>query len=116
MGDQAIVYPAHGAGSVCGSGMADREFSTVGHERRNNPLLQIEDRAAFIDRKVNENHYQPPYFRLMERLNLVGGQPAPQDESSGCPKATRRTRSSVAKAADLTTTAMKLVAGVGAPS
>jgi hydroxyacylglutathione hydrolase len=78
LGDQAIVYPAHGAGSVCGSGMADREFSTVGHERRNNPLLQIEDRAAFIERKVNENHYQPPYFRLMERLNLVGGPPAPR--------------------------------------
>ena len=78
LGDQAILYPAHGAGSVCGSGMADREFSTIGHERRNNPLLQIEDRAAFIDRKVNENHYQPPYFRLMERLNLVGGSPAPR--------------------------------------
>ncbi|QDM40381.1 MBL fold metallo-hydrolase [Altererythrobacter sp. TH136] len=78
VGDQAIVYPAHGAGSVCGSGMADREFSTIGHERRNNSLLQIEDRAAFIDRKVNENHYQPPYFRLMERLNLVGGEPAPR--------------------------------------
>lgn len=78
LGDQAIIYPAHGAGSVCGSGMADREFSTIGHERRNNPLLQIEDRDAFIDRKVDENHYQPPYFRLMERLNLVGGDPAPR--------------------------------------
>lgn len=78
LGDQAILYPAHGAGSVCGSGMADREFSTIGHERRNNPRLQIEDREAFIECKVNENHYQPPYFRLMERLNLVGGDPAPR--------------------------------------
>jgi hydroxyacylglutathione hydrolase len=78
LGDQAILYPAHGAGSVCGSGMAEREFSTVGHERRNNPLLQISDRDAFIERKVNENHYQPPYFRLMERLNLEGGEAAPR--------------------------------------
>ena len=78
LGDQAILYPAHGAGSVCGSGMAEREFSTVGHERRNNPRLQIEDREAFIDFKVNENHYQPPYFRLMERLNLEGGKAAPK--------------------------------------
>ncbi|MFB9047265.1 rhodanese-like domain-containing protein [Sphingobium indicum] len=78
IGDQAILYPAHGAGSVCGSGMADREFSTIGHERRNNPLLQIPDRDAFIERKVNENHYQPPYFRLMERLNLEGGDPPPR--------------------------------------
>lgn len=78
LGDQAIIYPAHGAGSVCGSGMAEREFSTVGHERRNNPRLQIDSRDAFIDAKVNENHYQPPYFRLMERLNLEGGDPAPR--------------------------------------
>jgi hydroxyacylglutathione hydrolase len=78
LGDQAILYPAHGAGSVCGSGMAEREFSTLGHERLNNPRLQIEDRDAFIRVKLNENHYQPPYFRLMERLNLEGGTPAPR--------------------------------------
>ena len=78
LGDQAIIYPAHGAGSVCGSGMAEREFSTVGHERKNNPRLQIDSRDAFIDAKVNENHYQPPYFRLMEKLNLEGGDPAPR--------------------------------------
>lgn len=77
LGDQAIIYPAHGAGSVCGSGMADREFSTIGHERLNNPRLKIEDRDAFIQLKVNENHYQPPYFRLMERLNTEGGNVAP---------------------------------------
>ncbi|HAD16933.1 MAG TPA: MBL fold metallo-hydrolase, partial [Erythrobacter sp.] len=78
LGDQVILYPAHGAGSVCGSGMAEREFSTLGHERANNPRLQFESRDAFIDFKVEENHYQPPYFRLMERLNLEGGDPAPR--------------------------------------
>ncbi|MDN6276796.1 rhodanese-like domain-containing protein [Psychrobacter sp.] len=77
LGDQAIIYPAHGSGSVCGSGMAEREFSTVGHERLNNPRLQIADREAFIELKANEHHYQPPYFRLMERLNMEGGEPAP---------------------------------------
>lgn len=78
LGDQAIIYPAHGAGSVCGSGMAEREFSTIGHERRNNPRLQITDREVFIEEKVAENHYQPPYFRLMERLNLDGAEAAPR--------------------------------------
>ncbi len=78
LGDQVILYPAHGAGSVCGSGMAEREFSTLGHERANNPRLQFESRDAFIDFKVDENHYQPPYFRLMERLNLQGGSAAPR--------------------------------------
>lgn len=78
LGDQVILYPAHGAGSVCGSGMAEREFSTLGHERTNNPRLQFDSREAFIDFKVEEHHYQPPYFRLMERLNLEGGDPAPR--------------------------------------
>src|SRR3546814_4488446 len=66
------------AGSVCGSGMADREFSTIGHERRNNPRLQIADREEFIEAKLAEHHYQPPYFRLMERLNLEGANAAPR--------------------------------------
>ncbi|UAB78845.1 MBL fold metallo-hydrolase [Erythrobacter sp. SCSIO 43205] len=78
LGDQAILYPAHGAGSVCGSGMAEREFSTIGHERRNNPRLQLGEREAFIEAKIAENHYQPPYFRLMERLNIEGAEAAPR--------------------------------------
>lgn len=77
LGDQAIIYPAHGAGSVCGAGMADREFSTLGHERLNNPRLQISDRKEFIRFKLEERHYQPPYFRLMEHLNSHGTNPAP---------------------------------------
>jgi len=75
LGDQTIVYPAHGAGSVCGAGMADREFSTIGHERLNNDRFAMTDREAFIDAKVAENHYQPPYFEMMERLNTEGGAP-----------------------------------------
>ncbi|HMA14062.1 MAG: MBL fold metallo-hydrolase [Bacteroidota bacterium] len=72
LGDQAILYPAHGAGSVCGNNMADREISTLGYERRHNPMLQLGDRDAFVATKLAEQHYQPPYFRLMERLNSEG--------------------------------------------
>lgn len=78
LGDQAIVYPAHGAGSVCGSKMANREFSTLGYERLNNLMLQIHVRDEFISAKLAEHHEQPPYFRLMERLNLEGSSPAPR--------------------------------------
>src|SRR3546814_13832792 len=66
------------AGSVCGSGMADREFSTIGHERRNNPRLQIADREAFIEAKLASPHYHPPHFRLLERLNLDGANATPR--------------------------------------
>lgn len=76
LGDQAIIYPAHGAGSVCGNNMASREFSTIGHEKRNNTMLQISSREEFIQKKLNENHYIPPYFKTMEHLNLVGGSKA----------------------------------------
>ncbi|MFG6158145.1 rhodanese-like domain-containing protein [Halomonas sp. 1390] len=71
LGDGVQLYPAHGAGSVCGSGMAEREFSTLGYERRYNPMLQL-DRSAFIRTKSQEHHYQPPYFRRMESLNDQG--------------------------------------------
>lgn len=69
---QAIIYPAHGAGSVCGDGMAEREFSTISHEMKNNPMLQIQQRDTFISKKVAEHHYLPPYFSAMEQLNLIG--------------------------------------------
>lgn len=71
LGDQCVLHPAHGAGSVCGSGMADRNSSTLGYERRHNPKLQL-DREAFIEAKLAEHHEQPPYFATMEKLNREG--------------------------------------------
>lgn len=78
LGDQTIIFPAHGAGSVCGDNMADRDFSTIGYERRNNPMLKMENREQFINCKLAEHHYQPPYFRLMERLNKTGMEEPPE--------------------------------------
>jgi len=68
LGDQTLIYPAHGAGSVCGSGILDRDFSSIGYERRHNPRLQLA-RDAFIEVKTAEHHYYPPYFRRMEQAN-----------------------------------------------
>ncbi|TVM28539.1 MBL fold metallo-hydrolase, partial [Oceanidesulfovibrio marinus] len=65
-GDQTILYPAHGAGSVCGKGMATRDFSTLGYERMHNKALTVGSREAFIARKVAERHPLPPYFKQME--------------------------------------------------
>lgn len=76
LGDQAIVYPAHGAGSVCGAGMAERDFSTLGYERKFNPKLQL-SRTQFIREKAAENHYEPPYFKRMEQLNQHGAESLP---------------------------------------
>lgn len=83
LGDQTILYPAHGAGSVCGGGLASREFSTIGFERLNNPVLKKTDRNEFVSYKVNEHHYQPPYFKKMEEYNQQG---APSLESLPNPR------------------------------
>lgn len=72
LGDHVLLWPAHGAGSVCGAHMAEREESTLGYERKHNKILQMTDREEFIDYKVNEHHYLPPYFRMMEKYNLEG--------------------------------------------
>ena len=72
LGDQAILYPAHGRGSVCGAGLASREFSTLGYERRHNPILKLKNREEFIRVKQSERHESPPYFKKMEELNLNG--------------------------------------------
>lgn len=72
LGDDVIVYPAHGAGSVCGGGMADREFTSIGVERKNNPMLNLDSKQTFISQKVNESHYVAPYFEAMEEANVKG--------------------------------------------
>jgi hydroxyacylglutathione hydrolase len=71
LGDATILCPAHGSGSVCAVGIADREWSTLGLERRMNPVLQL-SRAEFIEYKVNEHHEYAPYFRMMEKVNIEG--------------------------------------------
>jgi hydroxyacylglutathione hydrolase len=74
LGDGVIVCPAHGAGSICGAEIADHPFTTIGYERRTNPLLQI-GREAFVSRRTKDAPYVPPYFRQMERYNKDGAPP-----------------------------------------
>jgi hydroxyacylglutathione hydrolase len=74
LGDQALLFPAHASGSVCGGNIAERDESTLGLERLYNPVFKV-SRSAFIDAKRRERIPRPPYFSLMERLNLKGGIP-----------------------------------------
>jgi hydroxyacylglutathione hydrolase len=71
LGDDILVYPAHGAGSICGHKLSDRNYSTIGYERRHNPVLQLE-KAAFIEYVLSIKLRRPPYFRKMEDYNLTG--------------------------------------------
>jgi hydroxyacylglutathione hydrolase len=82
LGDHVIIYPAHGAGSVCGHGISDQDFSTLGYEKKTNPFLQL-GTEAFVQLAMSEEMLVPPYFRKMEDYNLNGppllrGLPAPE--------------------------------------
>jgi hydroxyacylglutathione hydrolase len=69
LGDHVILCPAHGAGSACGSSIAGRLWTTLGLERRLSPKLKAKDRDEFVSAVAVELE-RPPYFRMMEKLNL----------------------------------------------
>jgi hydroxyacylglutathione hydrolase len=71
LGEGVILCPAHGAGSACGSSISSREWTTLGIEKRENPVLQNRDRSSFV-KQAGKVHLKPPYFTKMEVLNLEG--------------------------------------------
>ena len=47
--DAVMIYPGHGAGSLCGRAIGSVRSTTLGFERRHNPALQVADRDEFVD-------------------------------------------------------------------
>ncbi len=70
--DSVEVYPAHGAGSMCGAGMGDRPQSTLGHERRANIYFGLRDRAKFVAHILASVPPFPDYYRRLKRVNSAG--------------------------------------------
>jgi len=66
--DETILYPGHGAGSMCGKALAEETFSTLGHQRRFNPMLQPMAKAEFV-RLVTYQAEPPAYFGYDADLN-----------------------------------------------
>lgn len=71
LGDDVIVCPAHGSGSVCGADIREQDITTIGYEKKTNAMLQ-KSKKEFAESKVNEKLYNPPYFNKMEELNRNG--------------------------------------------
>uniref|UniRef100_A0A7C5RV08 MBL fold metallo-hydrolase n=1 Tax=Thermomicrobium roseum TaxID=500 RepID=A0A7C5RV08_THERO len=64
-----LVFPGHVAGSLCGRVNNRMTGTSIGFEQRNNPALQIRDRAAFV-RFMNENlPERPPNLARIVELN-----------------------------------------------
>jgi glyoxylase-like metal-dependent hydrolase (beta-lactamase superfamily II) len=60
--DFCEVYPAHGAGSLCGRAMSAKRTSTIGYEKKYNRALQIKEREKFIDSLTIDMPPAPDYF------------------------------------------------------
>jgi len=71
LGDHVLVFPAHGSGSVCGKDIRESEFTTIGYEKKTNPMLQ-KSKEEFIEHKLNEKMVKAPYFKKMEVYNKDG--------------------------------------------
>ena len=79
LNDDVLVYPAHGAGSLCGKSTSTENFSTIGNERKSNYALQPMSEDKFVDELLNEQSYIPKYFGYDVELNRKG---APDFEES----------------------------------
>ncbi|MGH9179952.1 MAG: MBL fold metallo-hydrolase [Acidimicrobiales bacterium] len=70
--DDVPVYPTHGAGSFCSAPAGGDRVTTVGRERRANPLLAAPDEDAFVQRLLAGLGTYPPYFLRLREVNRQG--------------------------------------------
>lgn len=70
--DETLVYPAHGAGSLCGRSISKDSWSTIGRERQMNPALVDRGREAFIADITRDVPETPVYFLHSRDLNKAG--------------------------------------------
>ena len=74
--DDTLIYPAHGAGSLCGKNLSDKTVSTIGEQKRYNYALQPMPKADFIKLVEADQPFAPDYFvydaikNRQERPNL----------------------------------------------
>ena len=72
LADSVLVYPAHGAGSLCGKNMRAERSSTIGTERLTNYALQIKSREEFVTQLTSNLPARPEYFLKDAEINRTG--------------------------------------------
>jgi hydroxyacylglutathione hydrolase len=72
LADDVLVYPAHGAGSLCGRNMRAERSSTIGTERLTNYALQIRSKDEFIAQLTEHLPARPEYFLQDAEINRAG--------------------------------------------
>ena len=72
LADDVLVYPAHGAGSLCGKNLSKDTFSTIGRQRETNVALQPMNRDEFIRFLTKDAPEIPQYFPMDVEINRRG--------------------------------------------
>ena len=70
--DFCEVYPAHGAGSLCGRAMGAKRSSTIGYEKLYNDALRIKDKDQFIESLTTNMPAAPDHFSRCSEINRKG--------------------------------------------
>ena len=67
--DETLVYPAHGAGSMCGKALSSERVSTIGEQRRYNYALKAKSREEFLRLVTADQPEAPAYFAYDAEMN-----------------------------------------------
>ncbi len=70
--DDTLIYPAHGAGSLCGKNMSIETYSTMGEQRATNWALQDMSLEVFMKSLLEDQPFVPKYFGYDVDLNKAG--------------------------------------------
>jgi len=73
--DSLLVYPGHGAGSLCGRSIGAVRSTTLGYERRHNPALEPRTEEAFIEFATHNLPVQPGNHSFIKATNRQGPRP-----------------------------------------
>ena len=95
--DDVLVYPAHGAGTLCGKNLSTDSSSTIGKEKQTNWCLQESTEDEFVQQLLNDQPFIPQYFPFdveinrkgaasltesISKIKIVGNAPASLDENA----------------------------------
>lgn len=73
--NDVVVYPAHGAGTLCGKALSKAKSSTIAEEKKTNWSLQEQTEEEFVKSLLNEQSFVPAYFPYDVALNKKGAAP-----------------------------------------
>jgi hydroxyacylglutathione hydrolase len=74
MADTIRVFPAHGAGSLCGKSLGQESYTTIGNERKNNPAFTMQTEQEFVERLTSGQPFIPNYFTHDVSMNKRGAE------------------------------------------